>query len=50
MRQRKQQWNELQDLAEDVEMSEDLRAYFLLKHVGIPREDRRTVLLANQPN
>ena len=50
IRQRKQQWNELQDLAEDVEMSEDLRAYFLLKHVGITREDRMTVLLANQSN
>eukprot|EP00435_Cladocopium_sp_Y103_P033927 s248_g8.t1 len=53
IRQRKQHWNELQDLAEEdlaeeVNMSEDLRAYFLLKHVGLSREDRRTVLLANQ--
>ena len=50
IRQRKQQWSELQDVAENVQMSEDLRAYFLLKHVGITREDRRTVLLANQSN
>ena len=50
IRQRKQQWNELQDLSEGLQMSEDLRAYFLLKHVGISREDRRTVLLANQSN
>eukprot|EP00435_Cladocopium_sp_Y103_P006323 s1345_g2.t1 len=50
IRQRKQQWSELQDVAENVQMSEDLRAYFLLKHVGISREDRRTVLLANQSN
>ena len=50
IRQRKQQWSELQDVAENVQMSEDLRAYFLLKHMGISREDRRTVLLANQSN
>ena len=50
IRQRKQQWSELQDVAENVQMSEDLRAYFLLKHVGISREDRRSILLANQSN
>ena len=50
IRQRKQQWNELLDLTEGLQMSEDLRAYFLLKHVGVSREDRRTVLLANQSN
>eukprot|EP00435_Cladocopium_sp_Y103_P068123 s744_g31.t1 len=48
VRQRKQQWNELQDLAEGVQMSEDLKAYFMLKGAGLSREDRRMILLANQ--
>ena len=50
LRQRNQTWNELLDLTEGTSMSEDLRAYFLLKHVGLPREDRRQILLANQSN
>eukprot|EP00435_Cladocopium_sp_Y103_P045672 s349_g13.t1 len=48
IRQRKQQWNELQDLADGVQMSEDLKAYFMLKGAGLSREDRRMILLANQ--
>ena len=31
-------------------MSEDLRAYFLLKRVGLNKEDRRHILLSNQSN
>ena len=29
-------------------MSDDLMAYFLLKHANLSREDRRQILLANQ--
>ena len=31
-------------------MSEDLRTYFSLKHVGLNKEDRRRILLSNQSN
>lgn len=48
IRQRKMDWSELQDIAEGAQMSDDLLAYFLLKNVGLSREDRRAVLLANQ--
>ena len=48
LRKRTQEWNDLIDLTENTMMSEDLRAFFLLKHASLSREDRRQVLLANQ--
>ena len=48
LRKRKQDWDNLTDIAEGVQMSDDLMAYFLLKHVNLSREDRRQILLANQ--
>ena len=50
LRRRSQAWSELIDVAEGVSMSEDLRAYFLLEQVNIGREERRSILLANQSN
>ncbi|CAE7814668.1 GIP [Symbiodinium sp. CCMP2456] len=48
LRQRKQDWSDLQDVAEGVTMSEELQTYFLLKNIGLSREDKRQILLANQ--
>eukprot|EP00439_Symbiodinium_sp_Y106_P054517 s748_g7.t1 len=48
LRQRRQDWADLQDLAENVNMSPELQAYFLLKNVNLPKEDRRQILLACQ--
>lgn len=48
LRKRKQDWANLQDVAEGIKMSDDLMAYFLLKHANLSREDRRQILLANQ--
>ena len=48
LRQRKQDWNDLQDIAEGVQMSDDLLAYFTLKNIGLSKEDKRQILLANQ--
>ena len=31
-------------------MSEDLLAYFLLKNIGLSKDERRQILLANQSN
>ena len=50
LRQRRQDWADLQDVAENVTMSPELQAYFLLKNVGLPKEDRRQILLACQSN
>ena len=50
LRQRRQDWSDLQDLAENVNMSPELQAYFLLKNVNLPKEDRRQILLACQSN
>ena len=50
LRQRKKDWDDLLDLAEGIQMSEDLRAYFLLKHVNLSKDERRSILLANQSN
>ena len=48
LRQRSESWADLRDLAEGVNMSEDLLAYFLLKNVNLSRDEKRQVLLANQ--
>ena len=48
LRQRKQDWDDLQDVAEGVKMFEDLLAYFTLKNVGLSRDDKQQILLANQ--
>ena len=48
LRQRRQAWADLEDVAEGVKMSDDLQAYFLLRHVNLSKEDRRQILLANQ--
>ena len=48
LRQRKKDWDDLLDLAEGVQMSEDLRAYFLLKNINLGKDERRSILLANQ--
>ena len=48
LRQRKQDWSDLQDAAEGVTMSEELQTYFMLKNIGLSREDNRQILLANQ--
>ncbi|CAE7547722.1 GIP [Symbiodinium pilosum] len=45
-----QAWAELQDVADKVEMSDSLQAYFLLENVGLSRDDRRQILPANQSN
>ena len=50
LRQMKEGWNYLTELSEETTMSEDLRAYFLLKNLGLSREDKRQILLANQSN
>ena len=50
LRQMKQDWNELQDLSEGTTMSEDLKAYFMLKNVNLGREEKRQILLSNQSN
>ena len=50
LRQRRQDWADLLDTTDGTQMSEDLRAYFLLKHVNLSQEDRRQILLANQSN
>ncbi|CAJ1341756.1 unnamed protein product [Effrenium voratum] len=47
MRSRKRDWEDLTDLCEGTTMSEDLRAYFLLKNINLSRDDRRSILLAN---
>ena len=46
--QRRQAWAELQDVADKVEMSDSLRAYFLLENTGLAKDDRRQILIANQ--
>ena len=48
LRKRKQDWSNLMDIAEGVKMSDDLMAYFLLKHVNLGKDERRQILLANQ--
>ena len=48
LRKRKESWADLKDLASGVAMSDDLLAYFLLKNVTLSREDKRSILLANQ--
>ena len=48
LRKRKQDWSNLLDIAEGVNMSDDLMAYFLLKHVNLGKDERRQILLANQ--
>ena len=48
LRQRAESWADLRDLSEGVAMSEDLLAYFLLKNVGLGKDEKRQVLLANQ--
>lgn len=50
LRQMKQDWNELQELSEGTTMSEDLKAYFLLKNVNLGRDEKRQILLSNQSN
>ena len=47
LRQRKQDWSDLTDLSDGTSMTDDLKAYFLLEHINLPREDRRQILLAN---
>ena len=48
MRQRKRAWEELVDLCDSgTGMSEDLRAYLLLKNMGLSRDYRRQILLAS---
>ena len=37
-------------MADKVEMSDSLQAYFLLENVGLSRDDRRQILPANQSN
>ena len=48
LRARKQAWDDLKDLSEGLNMSEDLLAFFALKNAGLSREERRQILLANQ--
>ena len=48
LRRRKQDWEDLCDLSDNTSMSEDLRSYFLLKNINLGRDDRRSILLANQ--
>ena len=48
LRTRSEGWSDLRDLAEGINMSEDLLAYFLLKSANLSREERRQILLANQ--
>ena len=48
LRVRKQAWDDLKDLSEGLEMSEDLLAFFALKNAGLSKEERRHILLANQ--
>ena len=51
LRMQSQAWSDLQDLTDgSTTMSEDLRTYFLLKHVGLSKDDRRQTLLSNQSN
>ena len=50
LRQMKQDWSELQDLSEGTTMSEDLKAYFMLKNVNLGRDEKRQILLSNQSN
>ena len=40
IRTRRQDWADLQDLDEGTKMSDDLLAYFFLKHSGLSKEDR----------
>lgn len=47
VRQRRQDWAELKELDDATSMSEDLLAYFILKHCNLSREDRRHILLNN---
>eukprot|EP00913_Durusdinium_trenchii_P003431 g3178.t1 len=51
LRMQSQAWSDLQDITDgSTTMSEDLRTYFLLKHVGLSKDDRRQILLSNQSN
>ena len=45
IRTRRQDWADLQDLDDGTKMSDDLLAYFFLKHSGLSKEDRRQILL-----
>eukprot|EP00435_Cladocopium_sp_Y103_P021956 s3297_g5.t1 len=47
LRARKQDWADLKDLDENTNMSEDLLAYFVLKHCNLSKDDRRQILLNN---
>ena len=48
LRQRTQVWADLLDITDGTSMSEDLLAYFLLKNIGLSKDERRQILLANQ--
>ena len=48
LRKKIQAWEDLKDLDETSAMSEDLLSYFVLKGCNLSREDRRSILLANQ--
>lgn len=48
LRKKVQAWHDLKDLDENSSMSEDLLSYFILKGCSLSREDRRSILLANQ--
>ena len=47
IRERNEKWADLKDLA-DVSMTDDLLAYFLLRGVNLSKEEKRSILLANQ--
>eukprot|EP00439_Symbiodinium_sp_Y106_P051141 s6716_g6.t2 len=47
IRERNEKWADLKDLAE-VSMTDDLLAYFLLRGVNLSKEEKRSILLANQ--
>ena len=48
LRRKVQAWQDLCDLDETSSMSEDLLSYFILKGCNLSRDDRRSILLANQ--
>ena len=48
LRQRRQDWRDLQELDDQTRMSNDLLSYFILKQCNLSREDRRQILLSSQ--
>ena len=48
LRSRRQDWADLKELDENTNMSDDLLAYFILKHCNLSRDERRQILLANR--